>query len=125
MSSKKRQVKQADIVRVFAERLRSLRTAKSLTQSELADRAKIVASYVSILEAGSVAPGIDLLEKLAKALDVNVIDLLPISPLLEVEALREDVQKVAKSVVMKAGRDTLSMLKLFFDRLEQSTSVKF
>lgn len=124
MSSKKRQVKQADIVRVFAERLRSLRTAKSLTQSELADRAKIVASYVSILEAGSVAPGIDLLEKLAKALDVNVIDLLPISPLLEVEALREDVQKVAKSVVMKAGRDTLSMLKLFFDRLEQSTSVK-
>jgi transcriptional regulator with XRE-family HTH domain len=124
MSSKKRQVKQADIVRVFAERLRSLRTAKSLTQSELADRAKIVASYVSILEAGSVAPGIDLLEKLAKALDVNVIDLLPISPPLEVEALREDVQKVAKSVVMKAGRDTLSMLKLFFDRLEQSTSVK-
>ena len=72
----------------------------------------------------SVAPGIDLLEKLSKALDVNVIDLLPISPPLEVEALREDVQKVAKSVVMKAGRDTLTMLKLFLDRLEQSTSVK-
>ena len=124
MASRKRQVKQADIVKVFAERLRSLRTTKGLTQSELANRADITVSYISTLEAGSVAPGIDLLERLARALDANVVDLLPSSSQLETESVREDVQKVFKVVVAKAGRDTLTMLKLFLDRIVDSTAVK-
>ena len=124
MSSKKRQVKQADIVRVFAERLRSLRTAKALTQNELANRADITISYISTLEAGSVAPGIDLLAKLAKALDVDVVDLLPTTPHTDTDAVREEVQKQFKMLVAKAGRDTLSMLKLLFDRLTEANSVK-
>lgn len=124
MSSKKRQIKQADIVRIFAERLRSLRTAKGFTQSELAHKAKITVSYVSTLEAGSVAPGIDLLEKLAHALDINVTELLPTSPQVDVEAIRDDLQKAFKLVLARAGRDTLTMLKVLLDRLAEANSVK-
>jgi len=124
MSSRKRAIKQADVVKVFAERLRSLRTAQSLTQSDLANRAAITVSYISTLETGTVAPGIDLLDKLAKALGVGLVDLLPSTPHPDAEVVREDVQKLFKAVVAKAGRDTLTMLKLFLDRLAEANSVK-
>lgn len=124
MASRKRQIKHADIVKVFAERLRSLRTARGLTQSELANRAKITISYISTLEAGSVAPGIDLLEKLAQALDADVVDLLPSSPQMEIDAFRDEVQGVFKIVIGKAGRDTLMMLKFLLLRLAEANSAK-
>lgn len=51
--------------------LRRYRDAAGLSQQQLADRVGIGKSYISSLELGYRAPNLNLLVKLAQALDVN------------------------------------------------------
>jgi len=62
----------------IGEILKRRRTSKGLTQTELAEKAKIAQSQISQIE-NSVSDNatIDMLRKLAKALDCVVTDLLP------------------------------------------------
>lgn len=121
MPSKKRSLKHASIVQAFAERLKAVRTARGLTQRELADRAHITFSYVSRLEAGGAAPGIDLLQRLAEALGAKVAELLPASD--GPAADREQLRQRFAVLVSKAGPETLGMLEAFLDRLADSPTV--
>jgi transcriptional regulator with XRE-family HTH domain len=117
----KRSIRHADIVRHFAERLRALRRSRGMTQRDLAGRANVTVSYVSTLEAGAAAPGIDLLERLARALQADVTDLLPSPTGPETpQALRQQVERVFESVLAKAGPDSLSMLRSLLERLAES-----
>lgn len=59
---------------IVAKNLRRLRRAKGLSQEELADRADINRNYVGMLEREQHAATIDMLEKLAKVLDVDPIE---------------------------------------------------
>ncbi|HAE26613.1 MULTISPECIES: helix-turn-helix domain-containing protein [Hyphomonas] len=59
-----------DIREVFAQNLRRLRRAKGLSQEELAYRADIDRTYVSLLERRVYSASIDTLAKLAEALEV-------------------------------------------------------
>lgn len=56
--------------------LRRLRQEKSISQEELAHRAKINRNYVGMLEREEYAASVDILEKLAIALDVDPIEFL-------------------------------------------------
>ena len=56
--------------------IKDLREAKGLTQEELAERIHVTAKAVSKWETGKGFPDISLLEPLAKALDISVIELL-------------------------------------------------
>lgn len=56
--------------------IRSLREGKSMTQEELAERLHVSSKAVSKWETGKGFPDISLLEPLARALDISVIELL-------------------------------------------------
>jgi transcriptional regulator with XRE-family HTH domain len=60
----------------LAWNLRALRKARGLSQEELADLVKIDRTYVSALERCRYAATIDVLEKVASALDIDAADLL-------------------------------------------------
>jgi transcriptional regulator with XRE-family HTH domain len=57
-------------------RLKKLRTAQGMSQNALARNAKITREYVNKLEAGHYDPTIGVVQRLAKALKVNVSDLV-------------------------------------------------
>jgi transcriptional regulator with XRE-family HTH domain len=81
-------------------------------------------SYISRLEAGAAAPGIDMLERLAQALEVSAVDLLPAPSRPETAAeSRAQVQGLFDAVMAKAGQETFLMLKLFLTRLAESPVV--
>jgi transcriptional regulator with XRE-family HTH domain len=61
---------------VLALNLRRLRQAKGLSQEELAHQAEIDRTYVSALERSVYAAGIDVVDRLARVLGVEVADLL-------------------------------------------------
>lgn len=67
-----------DLRGVFAANLRRLRYAKGLSQEELADAADINRTYISKLETGITYAGLEIIGKLAKALDVDPIEFLKI-----------------------------------------------
>ena len=60
----------------LARNLRRLRSAAGLSQEELSDRAGIDRTYVSALERERYAATIDMIERLAVALNVAPLDLL-------------------------------------------------
>ena len=61
---------------VTGDVIRSLREKKKMTQEELAEKIFVTGKAVSKWETGNGYPDISLLEPLAKALDISVIELL-------------------------------------------------
>ena len=61
---------------MLGDRIKQLRKERSVTQEELANNASINRSYLSVVENGHSSPTVDVLERLAEALGVNVWTLL-------------------------------------------------
>lgn len=59
---------------IVANNLRRLRAEKRVTQEELAFRAGLNAKYPSLLENEHYAASVDVLEKLAVALDIDPVE---------------------------------------------------
>ncbi len=57
----------------LAERVRELRGARGLSQGELARRIGSTQPAIARLEAGGVAPSIETLERIAAALDLELV----------------------------------------------------
>ncbi|WP_396134319.1 helix-turn-helix domain-containing protein [Chamaesiphon sp. VAR_48_metabat_135_sub] len=66
----------SDARKVFASRLRQIRQVKGLSQEELADSAGLHRTYVGSVERGERNISIDNIERLAKALEIDIIELL-------------------------------------------------
>lgn len=65
-----------------AERIKHLRLSKNLKQSELAEKSGISRVAIGNYERGDRTPNIEILLKIAKALDVYVTDLLELNEAL-------------------------------------------
>jgi transcriptional regulator with XRE-family HTH domain len=64
------------LTEIVAQNLFAAREEKKLTQAELARKAKVSVSYISMLERGERTPPLETLEILAKALGMRPLDLL-------------------------------------------------
>lgn len=65
-----------EIREVLARNLRKARQAKGLSQEELAHRASVDRTYVSAIERRVYAASIEVVDRLARELDVEAADLL-------------------------------------------------
>lgn len=65
-----------DIRTTIADRIRELRKQNGFTQRDLAERSGVSRRTIQAIEAGTVSPRLDLLEKLAEAMGhtVNLIE---------------------------------------------------
>lgn len=118
MGKRKAKIEQAAIVRQFAARLRETRLAAGLTQSELARNAHVALSHLSKLESGDAAPGLDLLDRLARALTTTVPKLLPPpTDATAIAELKERTRLLFDGVLERADFDALSLLHTFLSRL--------
>ncbi len=119
-AKRKVQIEHDEIVRLFAARLRVVRLSRGLTQTELANRAVVTPTYIGKLEAARVAPGIDLVDRLAKALGTTIADLLPeTAPTDSLPVLREQAAKLTETL-KEADRETLTMIVPLLNRLLES-----
>jgi transcriptional regulator with XRE-family HTH domain len=60
----------------FGKRVRAVRLEKGLSQGDVARRLKLHRSYISGIERGVRNPSLGVVEKIAKAIGVSVINLL-------------------------------------------------
>lgn len=123
MAKRKPRIEQAEVVRLFAARLRELRHSMGLTQAELARQADVTVSYVSKLESGATAPGIDLVDRLARALGTTGRDLQPTTAPPDTQAaLRDRARHLFHALLQVADREALQMLCPLLARLLESTN---
>jgi transcriptional regulator with XRE-family HTH domain len=112
------EIERPEVIRQFAERLRETRSSVGLTQRELADKAHLSEGKVARLEAADTSPGLDLLFRLAVALEVPLADLLPAAtPPAPLDALRQRARSLCDEVVSTGDRATLLMLTALLARL--------
>lgn len=111
MARRRVPIRQSDLVRRFAARVREVRLARGMTQADLARRAQVTVAYVSRLEGGRVPPGIDLVERLAAALGTAAADLLPAdAPADPLPVLRDQAQRMLGELVRVGDRDAFARL---------------
>lgn len=121
MARRKARIRQAEIVRLFADRLREIRHSRGMTQLDLARKAHVTVSYIGRLESAGSAPGIDLVSRLADALGTTVADLLPTQPAADTPAiLREQAERLFATLMQAANREMLLMLNPLLARLNES-----
>jgi transcriptional regulator with XRE-family HTH domain len=61
---------------IIAERLKTLREAKKLSQGHIEERTGLLRCYVSRVENGHTVPSVETLEKFARALEVPLFHLM-------------------------------------------------
>lgn len=71
-------MRRSNLVKRFGERLREVRIQRGLSQEALADRARLHRNAVSLIERGHRASGLDTVERLARALQVEPRELIPL-----------------------------------------------
>jgi transcriptional regulator with XRE-family HTH domain len=107
-------------VRLFAARLREVRLSRGLSQVELGRRANVTAGYIWRLETAGASPGIDLVARLARALETTCHDLMPASqPSESVADLTERARKLLELLARTADRELLHMLNQLLARLAE------
>ena len=117
----RRAKKRAEVVRLFAARLRELRRSRGMTQAELARRAEVSVTHLSELENAEIAPGIDLVDRLARALGAAMADLLPsAAPPEPLPVLREQAERRFDTLLEKADRETYLRLNPFLALLVEA-----
>jgi transcriptional regulator with XRE-family HTH domain len=123
MAKKKAKIAHAEIVRLFGERLRELRHSRGMTQLQLARKAHVNVVYIGRLEGGGAAPGIDLVDRLAKALGASATDLMPAMPTPDTLAVLQDQAKSLFDEILQADdRESLltlcPLLRLIAERIK-------
>jgi transcriptional regulator with XRE-family HTH domain len=118
----RRRINQDPIVRTFSERLRQVRLARNLTQAQLGEAAGVPASYISDLEQAKASPGIDLVARLAEALDSTVTDLLAGAAGPASADPRDAIREVLNGLLKDADADILGVLNSILPLLRELTS---
>jgi transcriptional regulator with XRE-family HTH domain len=122
MPRSKKQIKHDEIVTRFGEKLRELRLARCMSQGELAKQAEVTTNYISRLEGGGAAPGIDLVARLAEALGVQIGELLPTkSKPDELAVTRQQAKKLFEELLKSDDRAVLVLLAQVLARLADAT----
>ena len=67
-----------DLRQLFAANLRRLRHARGLSQEDIAYEADVNRTYMSKLEKGASYPGLEIIGKLARVLEVEPAELLKV-----------------------------------------------
>jgi transcriptional regulator with XRE-family HTH domain len=88
----------------YSKAIKIVRAARGLSQKELAKKAKIDASYVSLLECGRRKPSMDTLELLAQVLDV------PAYLILLLASEKEELKGLGVSRAEKLGKQLLKLI---------------
>ncbi|MDR0320481.1 MAG: helix-turn-helix transcriptional regulator [Treponema sp.] len=94
---------------IFIKNLKEYRKKCGFTQAQLAERVKVTPHYIGMLEMGRNFPATDLIERIAKALNIEMYELFveSISPARELEKLRQDIMEEIKKTITETVIQTV------------------
>ena len=101
-----------DNKKLLGARIKELRRQAQMTQEVLAERVGLDARHLSRLEVGRHFPSLDSLERLAVALNVQLIDFFQFADQGDTNALRAELARFAKRASDTQIRMAANVLKL-------------
>ncbi|MDD5018521.1 MAG: helix-turn-helix domain-containing protein [Eubacteriales bacterium] len=104
----------------LADRIRLMRQAQNLNQSQLALRVGVAQAYISEIEKGKKTPSVDVLEKLCDALDCSADYLLGITQSRHYKVVKEE----SLPAELRNKGLSLEVLQEVFDRNISESDIK-
>jgi transcriptional regulator with XRE-family HTH domain len=94
---------------IFIKNLKEYRKKRGFTQAKLAEKVNVTAHYIGMLEMGRNFPATDLIERIARALDIEMYELFveSSSPSKELEKLRNDIMQEIKKTITETVIQTI------------------
>jgi transcriptional regulator with XRE-family HTH domain len=120
--ARKTPIRHDPAVELFAAKLREIRRSSGMTQKYLARQAHVTESYLSRLESAQIAPGIDLVARLARALGSSLTELLPQEETTSttLDVLDEQAKRLFDVVLAARDRSFLLLLNQFLALLAEA-----
>ncbi len=108
----------SDLAKRLGRRIYDFRKQDGLTQAALAERAKISNEFMSAVERGAKLPSLDVLERIAAGLRVQVKDLFNFdrTAYRKLEPLSREVRDIAsrlQRLPVERQRQVIKMLRIF------------
>ena len=97
----------------FGKRIQELRNKRNLKQSELAELVGIATKTHSCIETGRNFPSSDLIEKYAKAFNLDIADILTINHINSEQDLYKDIN----TLISKANEKEIVIIHKFLKSL--------
>lgn len=97
---------------VIGDKLRALREQKNLSQGDIEKRTGLLRCYISRVENGQTVPGVDTLEKIARALDVPMYRLFTDEERVKKPNIPRETSP-SRAVTSKQDREHHAFAKLF------------
>lgn len=86
-----------NIKKLFGARVKTLRTRKNMTQSNVAEYVDVDSKHISCIESGKNFPSAELVGRLAKALEVHPYKLFEFENSPTSEELRKQIIKIVET----------------------------
>jgi transcriptional regulator with XRE-family HTH domain len=93
---------------ILAKNIKENRRKCGLTQAKLAEKADITTQYIAMIEVSRKFPTPDILERIAKALEIETYQLFSAAPTLEAaldrlyRTVASDIERVVADAIQKA-----------------------
>ncbi len=81
---------------LLGARIKELRKSRGLSQNELSERIGIDAKHLSRIEVGNSYPSLDTLERISRALGVEIKDVFEFDHDITKRALLQNIQKMLR-----------------------------
>ena len=101
----------AAIKELIGARIKSIRDAKGMTQERLAEVMDINSKYLSNIERGKENPTLDMLIKLANALEVEMWEMFDFGHEVSLKELRETMSRFLKELDDEKLRMAVKLLR--------------
>ncbi len=96
---------------LLGARIKELRKARQLSQEQLSEKINIDSKHLSRIEVGKSYPSLDTLEKIAKALNVEIKDLFEFMHQVRNKELTKNISKLLKEADEKKQRLVLKIIR--------------
>lgn len=95
---------------LLGKRIQKLRESKNLTQEELAEKVNRSTNHISKLETAKTNPSFELLVSVAKALNLEMIELFNFAEYNNIEFIEKELSKLINS---KNEKDLILLYKIY------------
>ena len=95
---------------IFVQNLRKHRRKCGLTQAQLAEKVNVSTHHIGMIELSRNNPTLELVERIANALNINTYELFldPLSSNVEFERLRQEIKDDMKQLLEETLEKVLS-----------------
>jgi transcriptional regulator with XRE-family HTH domain len=109
-----KKIKDPDSI-LLGRRIRTLRTAKGLTQQELGHQADVDYKFVGEIERGNMNPSFKVLVKIAKVLDIELPEILRYEQeISDQKELEKRIKQILSTLPVEKLQNVLMFLRVFY-----------